>query len=221
MTQYLRAVNEGVRHDRHDHRRRSPQVLMPGFLMLTLLGFVPLTARAAEPPNPLCTNCHNADGNSTNPEYPKLAGLDAWYIAKQIRDFKNGKRFSEAMGPMAEKIAEADIGNLAAYYSGQKPTPGIVTDRRLAAQGQAIYDDGVDSTAVPACAGCHEKDGSGSKKFPRLAGQHTAYLINQLNNFRTGVRNNEPRMRSVVRRLTDQEIVAVAEYIAGLKGGEK
>ena len=174
--------------------------------------------QAEDAPNPLCAGCHNPDGNSTNPEYPKIADLDAPYIVKQIRDFKSSKRISEIMGPIAAQIADGEIETLAAYYSKQKRTPGTVADPSLAAQGQLIYDQGVDSTAVPACAGCHEKDGGGSKKFPRIAGQHTAYLISQMKNFRSGIRNNEPRMRSVVRRLTDQEIVAVAEYVAGLKG---
>ena len=107
---------------------------------------------------------------------------------------------------------------LAAYFSTRKRTPGIVTDRALAAQGQLIYDQGIDSSAVPACAGCHESDGSGWKKIPRLAGQHTTYLINQLGNFKSGVRKNDGRMRAVAKRLTEQEIKAVAEYIASLKG---
>jgi len=223
MTQYGRAPADSLRHRRADRQKKSPRFLMLAFPMLAFLASVlaPLAAQAQDAPDPLCAACHNPDGNSIIPEYPKLAGLDAVYIAKQIRDFKNYKRVSEIMGPMSGRIAEADIGALAAYFSGQKRTPGIVADRGLAAQGQLIYDEGVDSTAVPACSGCHEKDGSGSKKFPRLAGQHTAYLISQLNNFKTGVRNNDARMRAVVRRLTDQEIKAVAEYVAGLKGDDQ
>ena len=188
--------------------------------MLALLASAaaPLASHAQDAPNPLCGGCHNPDGNSIVPEYPKIAGLDAAYIAKQIMDFKNYKRVSEIMGPMSGNIAAADIGVLAAYYSKQKRTPGIVTDRGLAAQGQLIYDEGIDSSAVPACSGCHEKDGSGSKKFPNLAGQHPAYLINQMKNFKNGVRNNDGRMRAVAKRLTEQEIAAVAEYITGLKG---
>lgn len=214
MTQYGRTLTGSLRHYLLMGRRKRP------LLMLTLLAFVsaPLAVQGQEPPNPLCTQCHNSDGNSTIPEYPKLAGLGAAYITKQIKDFKKYKRVSEIMGPMSAKIDDAEIGALAAYFSKQKPTSGIVTDRNLAAQGELIYYEGVDRTAVPACAGCHENDASGSNKFPRLAGQNKAYVINQLNNFRTGVRNNEPRMRSVVRRLTDQEIQAVAEYVAGLKG---
>lgn len=215
MTQDGRTLGGNLRHCLTDYQKRPPLLLV-----LALLASVsaPLAAQSQEPPNPLCIECHNSDGNSTNPEYPKLAGLGAAYITKQIKDFKKYKRVSEIMGPMSAKIDDAEIGALAAYFSKQKPTPGVVTDRNLAAQGELIYYEGVDRTAVPACAGCHENDAGGSNKFPRLAGQHRAYVISQLNNFRTGIRNNEPRMRSVVRRLTDQEILAVAEYVAGLKG---
>ena len=222
MTQDGRTPAGNLRHFRTDPREKFPRFLTPALLMLALLASVsaPLAAQAQDAPNSMCTQCHNADGNSTNPEYPKLAGLGAAYITKQIKDFKKYKRISEIMGPMSAKISDDEIATLAAYFSKQKPAPGEVIDRDLAAQGQLIYDEGVDATAVPACAGCHEKDASGSNKFPRLAGQHRAYLIKQLNNFKVGVRNNEPRMRSVVRRLTDQEIRAVAEYVAGLKGDE-
>lgn len=183
---------------------------------------MPLAAQAqGTGPNPLCAACHNPDGNSTIPENPKLAGLDAEYIAKQLADFRKHKRVSETMGPMAGQITEADIDVLAAYYSEQKPTPGVVTDPKLAAQGQVIYDEGIVGSAVPACSGCHNEDGSGTAKYPRLAGQHTAYMVQQMKNFKNGVRNNDIRevMSAVAKRMTEQEMKAVAEYIAGLKGG--
>lgn len=188
--------------------------------MLTLLLSVsaPLTSRAEDVPNPLCAVCHMPDGNSINPKFPKLAGLNTTYITKQIMDFKNTKRVEEIMSSMAGRITEQEAGVLAEYYNKQKRTPGTITNPALAAQGQLIYDEGIDSSAVPACAGCHEKDGSGSRKIPNLAGQHTYYLIAQLKNFRSGLRNNDGRMRAVAKRMTEQEIAAVAEYITGLKG---
>ncbi len=213
------AAAEELPHSPSRHRIRSPQALP----IIAFLAYIlaPASSHAEEPPNPLCTSCHNSDGNSTNPDYPKIAGLDAAYIAKQIKDFKNYKRANNVMGPLSETIDEAQIDALAKYYSKQKRAPEAVTDPSLAAKGQLIYDQGIDATAVPACGGCHETDGSGSRKFPRLAGQHTAYLISQMKNFRSGVRNNDGRMRAVARRLTEDEIVAVAEYIAGLKGGDQ
>ncbi len=217
------ATAEQLRYSPPRPRTRSQQALTPVFPILAFLAYVlaPVTARAEEPPNPLCTSCHNSDGNSTNPDYPKIAGLDAAYIAKQIKDFKDYKRANEIMGPMSAKIDDPQIEALARYYSKQKRTPEPVLDPKLAAKGQLIYDRGIDATAVPACGGCHETDGSGSRKFPRLAGQHTAYLINQMKNFRSGARNNDGRMRAVARRLTEDETIAVAEYIAGLKGGDQ
>lgn len=202
------------------HRLSERWKISSCLMMLALLASVltPLTAQAENALNPLCAACHNPDGNSTSPRNPKLAGLDAAYITKQIVDFKSLKRADEVMGSMAGRITEPEIASLATHYSKQKRTPGIVTNPALAAQGQLIYDEGIDSSAVPACAGCHEKDGSGSKKFPRLAGQHTAYLIIQMKNFRVGLRNNDGRMRAVAKRMTDQEIAAAAEYITGLKG---
>ena len=121
---------------------------------------------------------------------------------------------------MANQIPDKDIEMLAAYFSKQKRTTGTVTDTKLAAQGQQIYDDGIISSAVPACAGCHGEKGEGTDKFPRLAGQHTVYLITQMNNFKNLVRNNDSRkvMRAITLRMTEQDMKAAAEYITSLKG---
>jgi cytochrome c553 len=216
MTQYGRTVAESLR------RRLSDQKKSPTLLMLALLAFVlvPPAAQAEEVPNALCTGCHNEDGNSTTPEFPKIAGLDAAYITKQINDFKKDKRVSEIMGPMANQIPDKEVPLLAAYFSKQKRTVGVVTDAKLAAQGQQIYDDGIVSSAVPACSGCHGERGEGTDKFPRLAGQHTTYLITQMNNFKNSVRNNDARkvMRAITLRMTEQDMKAAAEYITSLKG---
>jgi cytochrome c553 len=217
MTQYGRTPADSLRHCRSDHQNISPLVLM---LVLLASVLVPPAVQAEEAPNALCTGCHNEDGNSTTPEFPKLAGLDAAYITKQINDFKKDKRVSEIMGPMANQIPDKEVGMLAAYFSKQKRTTGTVTDTKLAAQGQQIYDDGIVNSAVPACAGCHGEKGEGTDKFPRLAGQHTVYLITQMNNFKNLVRNNDSRkvMRAITLRMTDQDMKAAAEYITSLKG---
>ena len=192
------------------------------FLLLALVATLtlPFAVQAEEVPNTLCTGCHNEDGNSTAPEFPKLAGLDPAYITKQITDFKKYKRVSEIMGPMAAQIPDADIPKLAAYFSKQKRTTGVVTDAKLASQGQQIYDDGIVSSAVPACSGCHGEKGEGTDNFPRLAGQHTVYVMTQLNNFKNIVRNNDARkvMRAITSRMTEEDMKAAAEYITSLKG---
>jgi cytochrome c553 len=180
----------------------------------------PMTVQAEAAPNPLCAGCHNEDGNSVVPDFPKIAGLDAAYITKQIGDFKKFKRVSEIMGPMATQIADSEVDAIAAYYSKQKRTPGEVTDKNLAAQGQLIYTDGIVNSAVPACSGCHGEKGEGADKFPRLAGQHAGYLNTQLLNFKNDVRNNDAKkvMRAIAQRMTEQEIKAAAEFITSLKG---
>ena len=217
MTQYGQSKAGSFRYRRPEHQKQSFFSVMLVFMVSMML---PLAVQAEGEPNALCTGCHNEDGNSVTPEFPKLAGLDAVYIAKQIKDFKNDKRVSEIMGPMANQIPDKDIGLLASYFSKQKRSVGIVTDQQLAAQGQQIYDDGIVSSAVPACSGCHGEKGEGTDKFPRLAGQHTVYLITQMNNFKNAVRNNDPRkvMRAITMRMTEQDMKAAAEYITSLKG---
>lgn len=217
MTQYGQTTAGSSRHRSPEYQKQSFLLIM---LMLVASVLVPFAVQAEGEPNALCTGCHNEDGNSTTPEFPKLAGLDAVYIAKQIKDFKNDKRVSEIMGPMANQIPDKEIGALAAYFSKQKRTTGTVTDPKLAAQGQQIYDDGIVSSAVPACSGCHGEKGEGTDKFPRLAGQHTVYLITQMSNFKNMVRNNDARkvMRAITMRMTEQDMKAAAEYITSLKG---
>ncbi len=195
-----------------------------GRLLLQLLGALALAATlpAAHGAggNPLCAGCHSEDGNSVIPENPKLAGFDPEYIIKQLSDFKSGKRTSLVMGAMVGQIGEGDFDALAGYYSEQKRAPGVVANPKLAAQGQLIYDEGIVGSAVPACSGCHNEDGSGTAKFPRLAGQHPAYVVQQMINFKNDSRNNDSRevMRAVAKRMNEPEMRAVAEYITGLKG---
>jgi cytochrome c553 len=217
MTQYGHTSADSLRYRRPAHQNKSFLLMVLVFLISVL---VPPAVHAENAPNALCTGCHNEDGNSTAPEFPKLAGLDAAYITKQITDFKKYKRVSEIMGPMAAQIPDAEVGTLAAYFSKQKRSPGTVADRSLLAQGQQIYDDGIVSSAVPACSGCHGEKGEGTEKFPRLAGQHTVYLITQMDNFKNLVRNNDSKkvMRAITLRMTPQEMRAAAEYITSLKG---
>ncbi len=170
----------------------------------------------------LCGGCHNPDGNSVVPENPKLAGLDAKYIARQLADFKGGKRESPIMSSIITMVDEKEFKALAAYFSKQKRSVGVTDKAELAAQGKQIFDEGVIGTAVPACAGCHNEDGSGSDKFPRLNGQNSVYVVNQLMNFKNAVRNNDPKavMQAVAKRLKEKEIAAVAEYVTTLKEAE-
>ncbi|MGH8617375.1 MAG: c-type cytochrome [Burkholderiales bacterium] len=177
-------------------------------------------AKAESIANQVCAACHAADGNSLIPANPILAGQIADYTAKQLADFKSGKRKSAVMMGMISSQSAEDMRNLAAFYAKQKPKARTAKDAALAKQGQAIYRGGIMAKGVAACSSCHSPNGAGlPAQFPRLAGQHTEYTIAQLQAFRSGERSNDPNqmMRAVAARLSDQEIKAVAEYLAGLR----
>ena len=165
-----------------------------------------------------CVACHGPDGNSAEPRYPKLAGLQPEYLYKQLSDFKAGKRPSEIMAPIVAVLNADDFANLAAFYSAQKPAPGAVKDPKLAEQGRKIYHEGKPDVGVPSCSGCHYDKGEGTSRFPRVAGQHAEYTYQQLKAFKESRRENDRglAMQSVTINLSDADMRAVAEYVAGL-----
>lgn len=171
----------------------------------------------------LCAGCHNADGNSAIPENPNLSGLDAEYIVRQLQDFKSGARKSPVMSSIIPMVEAKEFEALAEFFSKQKPKPGAKGDPKLAAQGKEVYDEGIVGSAVPACSGCHNEDGSGTEKYPRIAGQHSAYVVQQLLSFKNGERANDVKavMRAVAKRMNEKEMRAVAEYVVTLKGEEE
>ena len=169
----------------------------------------------------ICTACHGADGNSVNPDWPKIAGQGEAYIAKQLMDFRKNRRAEATMTPMAMAIAsDDDVLHLAAYFAGQKQSPNTAKKDKVAA-GEKIYKGGILASGVAACSGCHGPTGAGNApaKFPMIAGQHAKYAITQLKAFRSGSRNNDTgkMMHNVVAKMSDTEIEAVAEYISGLR----
>jgi cytochrome c553 len=177
-------------------------------------------AQALKIVNSVCGACHTTDGNSTTPIYPSLAGQHPEYIAKQLREFKSGARKNATMAPNVTALSDTDMLNLAAYFSAQQPKPRLAKDAALVAEGQKIYKGGNAGSGVPACASCHGPAGSGIPvQFPRLAGQHAKYVASQLKNFRSGDRANDggKMMQVIARKMTDQEMKAVAEYINGLR----
>jgi len=173
----------------------------------------------------VCVACHMADGNSAQPENPKLAGQFPEYLHKQLTNFKpqggaKAERENPIMAGMVANLSDADMRNVSAFYAGQKLRPAAAQDKDLAALGQKIYRAGNPKTTVAACAGCHGPTGAGiPKQYPRIAGQFAQYIEAQLKAFRSGARANDPNgmMRGVAARMTDQEIKAVAEYTAGLR----
>lgn len=176
-----------------------------------------------------CTACHGPEGNSVNAEWPKLAGQIPEYLVKQLHDFKAGKRSDQMMSPMAQPLTEQDIQDLAAYYGGQRIQAGA-GDAEKRAQGEKIYTKGKQRPTVLACIGCHGTTGQGNREWgqrlaappavlaPALGSQHQTYIVKQLKAYQQGTRKNDVGhvMRDIANRLTEQDIVAVAEYIATL-----
>jgi cytochrome c553 len=194
------------------------------FGLLICLSYV--SSRAAGDPaagkekSASCAACHGADGNSVNPEWPKLAGQHQSYLVKQLTYFKDGERVNETMKGMASNLTEQDREDLAAYYSSQKVKIGAA-DPSLVEFGQKIYRSGNASSGVAPCMGCHGPNGAGNPaaNYPALRGQNAQYVENQLRGFASGQRHNEnakKMMQILASRMTDREIRAVASYIQGL-----
>lgn len=177
-----------------------------------------LAANVQELATTVCNACHMPDGNSVVPMFPKLAGQHAEYLEKQLDDFLGGKRTNDVMAPVLGQISPGDVKGLAAYYASQKLAPGAVQDAALAEAGRKLFDDGNETSGVPACAGCHGAAGEGNPRYPRISAQHQAYTTQQMLNFKSGARTNDKGkvMRAVAERLTEAEIQAVSEYLAGL-----
>lgn len=165
----------------------------------------------------LCSACHGLDGNSADPKFPKLAGRHPDYLVNELKQFIAGTRKSDIMVPIASTLDPKDLKALGDYFGAQKPTRGQVQDAKAAAVGGKLYQDGNEEKGIPSCAGCHNPDGSGNKRFPRLAGQHREYLIEQMHNFRTDVRDYSTArlMREVAKLMSEDEINAVADYLNG------
>jgi cytochrome c553 len=167
-----------------------------------------------------CAACHGSDGNSLLPANPKLAGQHREYMLKQLREFKSGARRNPVMASMLGNLGDEDLNLLASHFAAQKSASNSAKDKSLALQGQAIYRGGLASKSVPACSGCHSPNGAGiPTQFPRLAGQHGEYIAAQLKAFRAGERTNDLNhmMQTAMANLSDGEISALAEYIAGLR----
>lgn len=167
----------------------------------------------------MCAGCHGADGNGgADPLWPKLAGQDPDYIAKQLAEFKSGARKDPIMSGMAAPLAQADMKNIGAYYASLKTKPGTAKDAQLAKQGEKIYRGGNVKMNVSACMSCHGPSGHGiPPRFPKVSGQNAAYTNKQLLVFKSGARANDGEtMTRIAFRMSEQEIKAVSEYIAGL-----
>ncbi len=167
-----------------------------------------------------CVSCHGAEGaGQAAAGFPRLAGLDKNYLAKQLRDFQAGQRSNPVMRPFAQALSEAEIAAVAEYYSGL-PVPAALEpqpDEALVKTGERLAEFGNWSKGVPACYQCHGPEGRGvATHFPTIAPQSATYIASQLHDWKTGSRHNDPvgLMKAVAERLSEDEIKAVSAYLA-------
>jgi cytochrome c553 len=164
-----------------------------------------------------CITCHGPKGQSAVATWPKLSAQHAAYTAKQLKNFKEGSRVNAIMMGMSMPLNDQDMVNIATYLSQQTPSQGVAQSKETIELGKSIYRGGIASKGVPACAGCHSPNGAGiPSQYPRQGGQWAEYSYNQLIGFREGTRKNSVQMTTISSKLSDQEMKAVSDYMAGL-----
>ena len=176
----------------------------------------------------ICSSCHGPNGNSVNPEWPRLAGQSAVYIAEQLRLFRSGVRDNAIMKPLAATLSDQDISDLAVYYEAQTPT-GLEADPSYWQAGEALYLRGDRGHEIPACVACHGPVGRGNLAagYPALRAQQAVYVVKQLNDYASGARysaanpaqasRNGVMMLTLAKRLTPEQIRGVASYVQGMR----
>jgi len=210
---------------RSDHvLRKSMETNKLVWVALACLWLMPAQAPAADAQagqakSAPCAACHGVDGNSVNPQWPKLAGQHPQYIYKQLQDFKSKARVNPIMNAQTASLSQKDMRDLAAYYAAQTTGPEAADKDKLR-PGERVYRGGVAARDVPACMACHGPAGAGNAAaaFPKLSHQHAQYVAAQLRAYRAGERANDPAemMRDIAGRMSEAEIEAVAQYISGL-----
>ncbi|HSV71067.1 MAG TPA: c-type cytochrome [Methylibium sp.] len=197
-------------------------------LLAALIAAPALANEAAAPAKPdakkgeavasgVCGACHTFDGSRGSPANPILQGQHPEYLAKQLAEFKSGARANAVMKGMAATLSDEDMRNVAAFYAGKQAKAGFAKDKTLVALGEQIYRGGIAAKKVPACAGCHAPNGAGiPAQYPRLGGQHADYTEAQLKSFGVGARGNSAQMAAIAAKMSEREIKAVSDYIAGL-----
>ena len=220
----------------------SPAATAPGAAPAAETAAAPAVAPAAVPSEPfttgkaasgeakaaLCTACHGPNGNSVNPEWPRLAGQSAVYIAEQLKLFRSGVRNNPIMKPLAASLSDQDINDLAVYYQAQTPS-GLEADPSYWKAGEALYLSGDTERGVPACVACHGPVGRGNLAagYPALRAQQSVYVVKQLNDYASGARytganpaqasRNGVMMLTLAKRLTPEEMRDVASYLQGMR----
>ncbi|MTV40996.1 c-type cytochrome [Duganella radicis] len=166
---------------------------------------------------PACVSCHGAGGNSTITVNPKLAGQSEAYLHKQLVNFTTPDRNQPVMTTYAKLLTDEEKHNVAAWLAAQAAKPGAAKNKDTIELGKKIYRGGIAEKNVPACASCHGASGGGVPvQYPRVAGQHQDYTVAQLGLFKAGTRKSV-EMSTIAKRMSDEEMKAVADYVAGLK----
>ena len=176
----------------------------------------------------VCSACHGPNGNSTSPEWPRLAGQNAVYVVEQLRLFRSGVRDNPVMKPLASTLSDQDIDDIAVYYQAQTPQ-GLEADPSYWQAGEALYLRGDNTREVPPCVACHGPVGRGNLAagYPALRAQQSVYVVKQLNDYASGARYTGPRpeaaarngamMFTIARRLSPEQIRDVASYVQGMR----
>jgi cytochrome c553 len=167
---------------------------------------------------PACASCHGAAGNSAIATNPKLSGQIEAYVYKQLVDFTSPSRQNPIMTTYSKMLSDDEKKNIAAYLGTTKADQGAAKNKDTFELGRKIYRGGIADKGVAACASCHGANANGiPAQFPRIAGQHQDYTVAQLEAFKAGGRSNSPQMTALAKRMSTDEMKAVADYIAGIK----
>ncbi|WP_240668465.1 c-type cytochrome [Piscinibacter defluvii] len=174
--------------------------------------------RAVEIVEGKCFICHGAEGESSSPVFPRLAGQHASYVARQLADYQSGRRKNDTMQSMVSDLNAEDFRLLGMYFESKPTRAHPVADPELAQVGRFVYNRGNPYSGVAACADCHGAAGHGTDKLPRLGGQHAQYVETQLKKFSQRERTNDNAvMHTIASKLTELELKAVAAYVSGLQ----
>lgn len=178
-------------------------------------------AKVGEGKAAVCAACHGGDGNPTDKQYPKLAGQNEAYTARQLEAFKSGKRQNPIMLGFAATLSTQDMHDVGAFFATKRALPGVADDA-LIERGRALYLGGDAKLGVPACMACHGPDGRGmaGTGYPQLAGQWTDYVAAKLKEWKDGTSwgddGNAKIMPTIAASLSEADIQAVASYVEGL-----
>lgn len=169
-----------------------------------------------------CSACHGAEGVSSTPLWPNLAGQNAKYIVEQLRNFKEGRRQNALMSSQAMGLSDEDMRNLAVYYESLPMAVQAVANPDTVDRAEALYRGGNADAGVPACIACHGPRGRGNPAaaYPALNGQHSAYAAKTLRDYASGERESagpNQMMPEISERLKPADIDALASYMQGLK----